>query len=263
MLERNMNRSKDIMMRRMLTGLTLFLWVNLSLVIPAIAQPPIAQSMPKQAAKKRWYTPSKNRRAPKGRITTTATRGCPTAAADANRGKLVALAPVSLPGQTSAAHPTFAWYVPNQNTYGLTFQLAIAQTDFQEVIYATRLDSRPGMMQLTLPETETGLTIGQSYSWRVILHCAAGSPSADQLVGGEVEVVASDRPSWNGVSATDLPQKYAESGLWYEAFAIATPAERQQLLTDLMALEQADPADRILKQSEALQQVIQLAPTAD
>ncbi len=255
-----MSRSQDIMMFRLLTGFSLFLWINSSLVVPTIAQPQaaqpqaaqprIAQSIKPRSVKKRWYKPRKGG-PPKGNITTTATRGCSTQET-AERGQFVALAPVAIPGKTQSLRPTVAWYIPHQTAYNLSFQFATAGTGAAEILYQTDLTSRPGMMQLTLPEL--GLTVGQSYSWRVVLHCKAGSPSADQLVGSEIEVVAADRT----VSpATASSQQYAAAGLWYDAFAIATPQEQQQLLADLIELEQADPGDRILQQSAALQKLME------
>jgi Domain of Unknown Function (DUF928) len=239
------------MMFRSLAGLSLFLWINLSLVDAAISQPQIAQSIQPRSVKKRWYKPRKSG-PPKGQITTTATRGCPTQET-AERGQFVALAPVSIAGQTQSLRPTVAWYIPHQTAYSLSFQFATAGTETPEVLYQTDLTSRPGMMQLTLPEL--GLTIGQSYSWRVVLRCKAGSPSADQLVGGEVELVAADRAVSPEKASS---QQYAAAGLWYDAFAIATSQEQQQLLADLIELEQADPGDRILQQSAALQELMPL-----
>jgi hypothetical protein len=248
-----MSRSQDMMMFRLLTGLSLFLWINLSLVAPAIAQPTIAQSIQPRSVKKRWYKPRKSG-PPKGQITTTATRGCPTQET-AERGQFVALAPVSIPGKTQSLRPTVAWYIPHQTAYSLSFQLATVGTGTPEILYQTDLTSSPGMMQLTLPEL--GLTIGQSYSWRVVLHCKVGSPSADQLVGGEIEVVAPDRAVSPEIASLPSSQRYAEVGLWYDAFAIASPQERNQLLADLIDLEQADPSDPIVKQSEALQKLME------
>ncbi len=249
MLESSMNRSQDIMMFRLLAGLSLFLWIDLSLVDATIAQPQAAQSIQPRSVKQRWYKPRKGG-PPKGNITTTATRGCSTQET-AERGQFVALAPVLIAGKTQSLRPTVAWYMPHQSAYNLTFQFATVGTGTPEILYQTDLISRPGMMQLTLPEL--GLTVGQAYSWRVVLRCKTGSPSADQLVGGEIELVATDRAV---APATASSQQYAAAGLWYDAFAIATPQEQQQLLGDLIELEQADPGDRILQQSAALQKLM-------
>ncbi len=258
MLESSMSRSQDMMMFRLLTGLSLFLWINLSLLAPTIAQPQVAQlqvaqSIQPRSVKKRWYKPRRSG-PPKGQITTTATRGCPTQETT-ERGKFVALAPVSTPGKTQSLRPTVAWYIPHQTAYSLSFQFATVGTGTPEILYQTDLTSSPGMMQLTLPEL--GLAIGQSYSWRVVLHCKVGSPSADQLVGGEIEVVAADRAVSPEIASSPSSQQYAAAGLWYDAFAIAAPQERNQLLADLIELEQTDPADPILKQSEALQKLME------
>jgi hypothetical protein len=237
--------TKVVVMVRTLPILGIFLCSSFMLMSEAMAQ---ARS-PQKITKKSRYIPRK-RLAPKGTITTTATRGC--SVGEARQGRFVALAPISNIGQTIASHPTFNWYIPGKTPYKLRFEVALADTEFDSIIYTANLDSQPGLMQLTLPKSNPGLTIGQSYNWRVILQCETGRPSADQLVGGEVEVVAGN-PSTSA-------QTYAESGLWYDAFAIANPQERNQLLRDLADLEAEEPADKILKQSEALQQIIQLTP---
>jgi Domain of Unknown Function (DUF928) len=233
-------------MFRTLPILGIFLCSSFVLMPGAIAQ---SQTAKKIAKKSRAYTPRK-RIAPKGTITTTATRGC--SVAEASQGRFVALAPISNIGQTIATHPTFNWYIPAKTPYKLRFEVALANTEFESIIYTANLDSQPGLMQLTLPKSKAGLAVGQSYNWRVILQCETGRPSADQLVGGEVEVIAG--------SPSTSAQGYAEAGLWYDAFAIASPQERNQLLRDLADLEAEDPADKILKQSEALQQIVQLTP---
>jgi hypothetical protein len=202
------------------------------------------------AAPRRLYKPRKGR-APRTAITTTATRGCPSDR-DA-QGKFVAIAPVLHPGYTISRHPTFAWYIPSQTARKLQFQLAKADSEFQEIIYQTTLDSRSGIMQLTLPKGEIALNIGQSYNWRVILQCTPGKPSEDQLIDGEIEVVTAD-PDLNKPPKHQTAQAYAEAGLWYDAFAATTdPATKNQLLQDLIETEQVTPEDRILQQSQALQ----------
>jgi Domain of Unknown Function (DUF928) len=240
------------MMYRFLTRFSLLLGTVLGVFLdtapPSIAQPIMRQSIQRRSVKPQLYKPRK-RPAPKGAITTTATRGCPIGAADA--GKFMALAPVLSPGQTTSTRPTFAWYMPHKKTYQLRFELAIAGDDFNQIIYQTDRPSNPGIMQLTLPETQPELSIGQSYTWRVILACENDRPSSDQLVGAEVEVVA-------GQGGTPTTQKYAADGLWYEAFALASPSERTQLLMDLAESEAINPDDRALKQSESLKAIIPL-----
>jgi Domain of Unknown Function (DUF928) len=244
-----MNFIQVILMLRMLPMLCVLLcisWLEMAVTIGQAAAAPT--QIRKTGLKKPLYKPRK-RSAPKGSITTTATRGCPIEASDA--GKFIALAPVLTPGQTTSTRPTFAWYVPHKKAYQLRFELAIASDDFNQIIYQIDRSSNPGIMQLTLPENQAELAIGQSYSWRVILACEDGRPSSDQLVGAEIEVV-----SRQPIAPT--VQKYAADGLWYEAFALASPSEQKQLLIDLAASEAADPDDRALKQSESLKAVIPL-----
>jgi Domain of Unknown Function (DUF928) len=207
--------------------------------------PPIAQAQPpKRPTKNRIYKPRKGI-APKGPITTTATRGCDFE--ENSQGRFVALAPVSNIGQTQAARPTFAWFIPHKEAKALRFEL-INITNGSEIIYSSDLSSQPGIMQFTLPASAPGLAIGQSYHWRVILQCDPGRPSADQLVSAEIELIT-------GQSTPSTAQAYAERGLWYEAFALASAPERMQLLSDLANLEAEEPTDKILQQSKAIEDI--------
>jgi hypothetical protein len=208
--------------------------------------PPIAQAQPpKRPTKNRIYKPRKGN-APKGPITTTATRGC--AVEENGQGSFVALAPVSNIGQTQSARPTFAWFMPHKETKALRFEL-INITNRPEILYSSDLSSQPGFMQFTLPASAPGLAIGQSYHWRVILQCEPGRPSADQLVSAEIELIT-------GQPTPSTAQAYAERGLWYDAFALASTPERTQLLSDLANLEAEEPNDRIIEQSKAIKDVI-------
>jgi hypothetical protein len=207
--------------------------------------PPIAQAQPpKRPTKNRIYKPRKGI-APKGPITTTATRGCDFE--ESSQGRFVALAPVSNIGQTQSARPTFAWFMPHKEAKALRFEL-INITNGSEIIYSNDLSSQPGIMQFTLPASAPGLAIGQSYHWRVILQCEPGRPSADQLVSAEIELIT-------GQSTPSTAQAYAERGLWYEAFALASAPERMQLLSDLANLEAEEPTDKILQQSKAIEDI--------
>jgi hypothetical protein len=231
---------KQFEVRQMLQRLTISS-ILLGFILGTLAQPPIAQAQtPKRPSKNRIYKPRKGS-APKGPITTTATRGC-AAEAD-NQDNFVALAPATDLGQTQSRRPTFAWYIPQKETKPLRFELLNTKA---EIIYTTDLTSQPGIMQYRLPETAPDLAIGQAYQWRVILQCQPGRPSADQFVSAKIELIA-------GKSTRSTAQEYAEMGLWYDAFAVATDQERVQLLSDLANLEAEEPTDKILQQSKAIE----------
>ncbi|NJM47416.1 MAG: DUF928 domain-containing protein [Alkalinema sp. RU_4_3] len=229
---------KQFEVRPMLQRLTVSS-ILLGFILGTMALPPVAQAQTLQkSTKNRLYKPRK-RSTPKGPTSTTATRGCDV-------DKFVALAPANDPGQTQSPRPTFAWYISQKEPKPLRFELLNAQ---QDIIHTINLTSQPGITEYKLPETAPGLTIGQAYQWRVIVQCQPGRPSSDQLVSAEIELIA-PKPT------RSTAQEYAEMGLWYDAFAVATEQERLQLLSDLANLEAEEPADKILQQSKAIETLI-------
>jgi hypothetical protein len=244
----------------------IFLLIGLEAIPSELISPATAAPKPSKRSTKtrKRYVPISTK-PPKGSITNSGVRGCSDSVNSI--GKFTALAPVFSVGQTIATHPTFAWYMPSQKPSQkprkLKFQLGIAGTDFQEsqnIIYQTELDSRSGIMQLRLPASVPALSVGAFYRWRVILSCSPGKPSADQIVGAEVEVVAADIAGKIDATADrgELSQQYAESGLWYDAFdaALELPAIRNELLNDLIDLEKTAAGDPIIEQSAALQSIV-------
>jgi Domain of Unknown Function (DUF928) len=235
--------SKEKQVRSMLQRLMIF-----SLLLGFIlgSLPPLAQAQPpKRPTRNRIYKPRKGN-APKGPITTTATRGCDFE--EKSQGSFVALAPVSNVGQTQSARPTFAWFMPHKEAKALRFELINITNRPGKTVYAADLNSQPGIMQFTLPASAPGLAIGQSYHWRVILQCEPGRPSADQLVSAEIELTTGD-------ATPSTTQAYAERGLWYDAFALASAPERMQLLSDLANLEAEAPIDKTIQQSKAIEEI--------
>lgn len=167
-------------------------------------------------------------------------------------GSFTALAPLSHAGQTTASHPTFAWFIPDRQPVSVTFTLF--STANQSLIF-TKADvpSRAGIVPFSLPPEAAGLQPGR-YVWQIERNCFPKSLYA----GAEFEVV---KPP------VALEQR------WYDTFAAAlnTAPDRNanqpvlSLLTDLQAIEadaaKQEPADpwkqALTKQSRNLQQIIE------
>ncbi|MBW4491249.1 MAG: DUF928 domain-containing protein [Trichocoleus desertorum ATA4-8-CV12] len=205
-----------------LVGLGLGFWLTLAPV--ALAQ----------------YVPPKKASAPRT-TSTTITRG------DAP-GQLAALVPYSHMGLTTAKRPTFAWYVPDRESYPLEFHLFRLNG---QPLYKTQMQSQPGVMQFSLPAEQPELAPG-GYIWQVMMQCDCSAPVA---VSAAMQVVQPSPELERQLTAEPNAQKranfYAENGLWYDALAVAlknvgTP-ENQPILLDLLNSLSATEA-QILKQ---------------
>lgn len=190
------------------------------------------------------YQPPANPSAPKGSTTTTGVRGACT---NGLTFGITALAPHSHVGQTASTHPTFAWYVQDTQPYEMRFQLyrlAGMQQPRQQV-YEMQMQTQPGIMQLTLPKDQAGLTIGERYEWQVVMICDPNRPSQSAVAKAELEVATLPAALKSAIAAAnrDISQLYAEAGFWYDALAASlqsgstTRQTTLALLQDLAELE--------------------------
>lgn len=205
------------------------------------------------------YKPPANQNPPSSRTTSTVARsgGCQGQGGTT----LTALAPNSHVGQTSSPRPTFAWFVPDSQSYPLEFRLYQYEPSGDRTkIQAINLQSQPGIMTLSLPEAQLELTVGQRYRWQVVLLCNPNRPSEALVAEADIDVV--EMPS---ALAGELAAKhnslekaalYAESGLWYDALGEALqPTARttlQSLLVDLASIEAPGSP-----QSDRLSQIVE------
>jgi hypothetical protein len=194
------------------------------------------------------YVPPADADAPTSRSTSGGRRGGCQGAGNID---LVALAPQHHVGQTASSHPTLVWFVPEDIRQPLELELyeQTSSGQWQRLNTLTLKEGPAGLMTFTWPETEPGLTVGQTYRWQVVSTCVVGLPSRDLVTTAELQVVAPDNLPAVAPTAPPLEvaQNYAEAGLWYDALAVAASgsldpeltAYRNQLLADLAALEAA------------------------
>ena len=216
--------------------------------------------------------PGTHNDAPKGESTTmTGIRGKGSCSEQATT-KLTALAPYSHPGQSANSHPTFAWHIPDPESYPVLFRLyeydATQRNGKDKTIAKKPLSSTPGIMSYTLPSGSPGLTVGQKYGWEVILVCNPNSPSQSLVAGAEIDIVnqpaeietkLNNTSQANGITKADI---YAQAGLWYDALAevVVTPNDPQakaltaKLIEQLTATEQQDNANNAQSEASAIQQ---------
>lgn len=216
-----------------------------------------------QAEYKKPPTPTGND-APDAQTTSiAATRGVCNPASDnseqkTNTATLTALAPYSHVGQSSATHPTFTWYIPDQESYPLEFWLyefdPASYDGKGKQVYQAKLSSSAGIMTLALPQQQASLSPGKTYIWQVAVICNPNSPSQSLVINNRVKIVPVDptiTTQLNNSQNSDRTKKadiYAEAGLWYDALAeVATMPNNPQaqaltlkLISQLAATEQPD-----------------------
>ncbi len=186
---------------------------------------------------------------------------------EATKGMITALAPLGHTGQTATTRPTFAWYVPDVQSYTIEFALfRYENNDKFTPLQTSRLESKKGIMQYSLPKEQANLAVGQTYLWQVALLCSPSDPSKDQLVRAAIEITAMPVLLQLALTKTsDRLQRaklYAESGFWYDALAEALAATQTKpftiaLLEDLVKLEAAETSDKAKQQRDRLQQVLE------
>jgi hypothetical protein len=198
------------------------------------------------------YRPPKKPSAPKDTMSGGTRGGCES---NTSVG-LTPLVPFSHVGQTSSQHPTFTWFVPDRTPHLLQFRLF---TSTGQPLYRTQMPSQSGIMQFTLPQDQSGLAIGQSYRWQVVLVCNPNVSSMNIVSAAEIQVVQPSSALQTQLAAAQTPQQridlYAESGLWYDALAEARKNSQNQSavseLLDSLASSEAQPlpkwSDRLIQ----------------
>ncbi|NJL82430.1 MAG: DUF928 domain-containing protein [Chloroflexaceae bacterium] len=120
------------------------------------------------------------------------------------------------------------------------------------------LTSSGGLMKLSLPQDQPGLSLDKTYLWQVALLCSPDYPSQDIVARAAIKVVPSQSSLDSKIAAPSLsiPEKtdlYARSGLWYDALGSALSGSGQalvlgeagsKLLADLVNYEERQLAHR-------------------
>jgi hypothetical protein len=251
-MKQNFNLSNTKWNKRLLTICISFLFLLLANAALAKYKKPSKPSSPKLSA-----------------ITTTTTRGSCQQLSTPNNPpiNLTTLAPYNHIGQTVSSHPTFAWFVPDSQSFPLEFHLDEYNPNGQDqTIEQIQLQSSPGLMQFSLDRNKPGLSVGQKYLWKVVLICNPNSPADSIVAEAEIEVVEMPNKLRTVLSTTTDPLEkanlYAEFGLWYDAFTSALEVEdanvrefQFQLLEDLAEIEIKD-AQNIQEQGMQLKEIV-------
>jgi hypothetical protein len=168
---------------------------------------------------------------------------------------LTLLAPQNHIGSTGTTHPTLVWFVPDQMPHPVEVTLfQYSEKGRGKRMQTITMQSSTGIMQLSLPKDQPGLSVGQTYVWQVALICNRNRPAKNPWLQAVVEVTALPADLKTQLSTTTDPLQraklYAEAGFWYEALAetLKTPKARafqQTLLETLSKSELPDQKTRL------------------
>ena len=208
----------------------------------------------------------------------TVTNGTRGSCGKATGGNLTTLAPISHTGQTIATHPTFAWYVPDQDPSWVEFTLYESNgKGGYTLLYKKQLEStKERLRTFTLPTDVAGLSDRQTYLWQVELLCDPSNPSKNTLAVATIDVVATPPTLKAALAQTpdhlQRAQLYAQAGIWYDALAesldgsvrtkpvwldLVASLSRLETVTSLSGLE-TPSAVAAHKQGEQLQTIVSL-----
>jgi hypothetical protein len=141
-------------------------------------------------------------------------------------------------GLTTAAHPTFWFYVPGRASVEVPIEFVL-QDPTDEYIYKTvltPLDTSPGILGVELPQNTPSLLPKVLYSWTLSMGCNSVQRSEVTFVRGYIQ---RQWPIDNGLndglrngfterSALDKAMIYAKQGFWYDAITTIAKARQMQ-----------------------------------
>ncbi|MCX7594854.1 MAG: DUF928 domain-containing protein [Fischerella sp.] len=200
------------------------------------------------------YKPPRDQKPPSGYTDSSGVRGrCKTT----GTGSLTLLAPITHVGQTTSAHPTFAWFVTHHQRMPIEFSVYEFDNNEQphKLVYRSEVQSSPGIMKLSLPKEQPGLSVGQKYLWQVEILCNRNRPSRNLLASAEIEVVAIPASLKDALNheqdRTQRATLYAEAGMWYDALSEALNTSNTgalgivaaNLIQDLAKLEKSPKSE--------------------
>jgi hypothetical protein len=159
---------------------------------------------------------------------------------------LTVLLPQTNIGFTTAAYPTFFWFVPETLAKSMKFDLfrGTEADPQQQLIYETTLDitASPGIVSLALPANANiaPLVVGQDYYWSVTLQCSAEDSFQNIQAEGWIQRVPLDPAlarQLKTAKPSDRPQLYAQNGIWFDT--LSSLATLQCTSTPTAALAQS------------------------
>ncbi len=135
---------------------------------------------------------------------------------------LTVLASRKYVGRTISRHPTFAWFIPDSNSFQMKFTIyEWVPNGKPKEVYAMSLQSSPGVMKLSPFKDKPGLEVGKQYFWQVVILCDPDNPSSAIVDAASIEVVGIPPTLASklnkAINSSEKANIYAEAGLWYNA----------------------------------------------
>jgi hypothetical protein len=148
---------------------------------------------------------------------------------------LTAIVPEVDPQLTTAGHPTFFIYVPQNSAQALEFKLLLHDDHSGQPLYIKTLkpNTMARIVSISLPSGADGpsLEVGKEYDWNFSVVCDQQSRDKDVAVGGSVERIQPD-PNLVTQLANLLPIEqadlYATSGIWMDSLDTLADLRRSQ-----------------------------------
>lgn len=143
---------------------------------------------------------------------------------------LTALSPMTEPGLTLEAYPTFLIYVPRTSAETAEFSLSSREG---RGIYRTTipLTDTPDIISITVPAESEPLEIGRSYMWVLAIICDPNHRMSDQFVMATVQRTELDPVRLSQIEQAPVRERitlYQESGIWHDALALLFELKRSQ-----------------------------------
>jgi hypothetical protein len=135
-------------------------------------------------------------------------------------------------GLTTAANPTFFFYIPNNSVKDANF---ILYDDRDQEIYSTTIElpkNKSGIMswQFTPKANSPTLAVGKNYRWRFTMICVPKDHSKDLFVTGLIQRVPLNPELTAKLEKASLEERlniYAKAGIWHETLATLAELRRQ------------------------------------
>jgi Domain of Unknown Function (DUF928) len=126
--------------------------------------------------------------------------------------------------KTSSAHPTFWFYLPEPLTPESSIEFTLLDNQDSQATYTYKttlspVETKPGLIQLSVPQTAASLQVGKRYLWTLSLSCNA-RPADAVFVQGITERVALPAKLQSQITAAaplEQAKLYAANGIWQEA----------------------------------------------
>jgi len=151
---------------------------------------------------------------------------------------LTALMPENNRGLTIASHPSFFVYIPTTSARQIYFSLKDANN--RGIYQATLpISGNAGVVQISLPQEQNPLEIGQTYQWSVGLMCQRTQTDMP-WVTGKIERIQLEANLASQLSPTPSLQQavlYGQSGLWYDLLSTLFQLNKSAGLDNLSATD--------------------------